>query len=95
MCARITSRSRHDTVLVPITLQIRNRDITFNTKDGVAKGVVNILGRVSTISRRPVQTFEDTVRSQCRGVADQDTGQSSDLLEIAAAASRTCTELTL
>ena len=50
-----------DTVLVPITVQIRNREITFNTKDGVAKGVVNILGRVSTISRRPVQTFEDTV----------------------------------
>ena len=50
-----------DTVLVPITIQIRNRDITFNTKDGVSKGVVNILGRVSTISRRPVQTFEDTV----------------------------------
>ena len=41
-----------DTVLVPITLQIRNRDMTFNTKDGVAKGIVNILGRVSTISRQ-------------------------------------------
>src|SRR6201997_2432613 len=38
-----------DTVLVPITLQIKNRDITFNTKDGVSKGEVNILGRVSTI----------------------------------------------
>lgn len=50
-----------DTVLVPITIQIKNRDVTFNTKDGVAKGVVNILGRVSTISRKPVQTFEDTV----------------------------------
>jgi GWxTD domain-containing protein len=50
-----------DTVLVPITIQIKNRDMTFNTKDGVAKGIVNILGRVSTISRRPVQTFEDTV----------------------------------
>jgi GWxTD domain-containing protein len=50
-----------DTVLVPITIQIRNREMTFNTKDGVAKGIVNILGRVSTISRRPVQTFEDTV----------------------------------
>ncbi len=56
-----------DTVLVPITIQIRNRDITFNTKDGVAKGVVNILGRVSTISRRPVQTFEDTVEVQVPG----------------------------
>src|SRR5271168_1960919 len=30
------------TDLVPITLQLRNRDITFVTKDGVSKGVVNI-----------------------------------------------------
>jgi len=50
-----------DTVLVPITLQIKNSDITFTTKDGVSKGVVNILGRVTTITHRIVQTFEDTV----------------------------------
>ncbi len=49
------------TVLVPITLQIKNRDITFVTKDGVAKGVVNILGKVTTIMHKTVQTFEDTV----------------------------------
>src|SRR6202046_3198661 len=54
-------RVTEDTVLVPITLQIRNRDVTFNTKDGVSKGVVNILGKVSTITHKPVQTFEDTV----------------------------------
>jgi GWxTD domain-containing protein len=47
--------------LVPITLQIRNSDITFVTKDGVSKGVVNILGRVTTITGRIAQTFEDTV----------------------------------
>jgi GWxTD domain-containing protein len=50
-----------DTVLVPITLQIRNRDITFNTKDGVAKGDVSIIGRISTITDRVVQSFEDPV----------------------------------
>jgi len=54
-------RVTDDTVLVPITLQIRNRDITYKTTDGVAKGVVNILGRVSTITGRIAQTFEDTV----------------------------------
>ncbi|MGO8719698.1 MAG: GWxTD domain-containing protein [Acidobacteriaceae bacterium] len=54
-------RVTDDTVLVPITLQIRNRDITYKTTDGVAKGVVNILARVSTITGRIVQTFEDTV----------------------------------
>lgn len=50
-----------DTVLVPITLQIKNRDITFNTKDGVAKGEVNVLGRVATITDHVVQTFEQTL----------------------------------
>ena len=49
------------TVLVPITMQIKNRDITFVTKDGVSKGVVNILGKVTTMTHKTVQTFEDTV----------------------------------
>ena len=49
------------TVLVPITIQMRNRDITFLTKDNVAKGVVNILGKVTTLTHKTVQTFEDTV----------------------------------
>jgi GWxTD domain-containing protein len=49
-------------VLVPVTVQIRNRDITFVTKDGVSKGVVNILGKVTTIMHKTVQTFEDTVQ---------------------------------
>jgi GWxTD domain-containing protein len=50
-----------NTVMVPITIQMRNRDITFVTKDGVSKGVVNILGKVTTITHKTVQTFEDTV----------------------------------
>jgi GWxTD domain-containing protein len=54
----------NDTVLVPITLQIRNRDITFNNKDGVAMGTVNILGRVSNLNHRVIQPFEDTVTVQ-------------------------------
>ncbi len=40
---------------------MKNRDITFVTKDGVAKGVVNILGKVTTLTHKTVQTFEDTV----------------------------------
>jgi GWxTD domain-containing protein len=51
-----------DTVIVPVTLQIKNRDITFQTKDGVSKGEVNILGRVSTITDHIVQSFEETVQ---------------------------------
>ncbi len=50
-----------NTDLVPITLEIKNRDITFQTKDGVSQGKVNILGKVTTIMHKTVQTFEDTV----------------------------------
>ena len=53
----------NDTVIVPITLQIKNSDITFNTKDGVSVGRVNILGRVSNLTHKivPGGTFEDPV----------------------------------
>src|SRR6266849_6964330 len=50
-----------DTVLVPVTVQVQNKDITFENKDGVARGVINIFGRVTTITDRIAQTFEDTV----------------------------------
>jgi GWxTD domain-containing protein len=51
-----------DTVLTPITIQIKNRDITFVNKEGVQRGTVNLFGRVATLSGRIVQTFEDTVQ---------------------------------
>jgi GWxTD domain-containing protein len=50
-----------DTVLVPITVQLKNRDITFNDKEGVQHGVVNIFGRITTLSGKVAQTFEDSV----------------------------------
>ena len=55
---RVTS----DTVLVPVTIQIKNRDVTFVNKDGVQRGTVNIFGRVTTLAGRIAQTFEDTVQ---------------------------------
>lgn len=51
-----------DTVLVPVTIQLKNKDITFTEKDGVARGTVNIFGRISTLTGRIAQTFEDTVQ---------------------------------
>ena len=52
-----------DTVLVPITIQMKNRDITFANKDGVQRGTVNIFGRVTTLTGKVAQTFEDTVQA--------------------------------
>jgi GWxTD domain-containing protein len=51
-----------DTVLVPVTIQMKNREITFANKDGVQRGSVNIFGRLSTLTGKVVQTFEDTVQ---------------------------------
>jgi GWxTD domain-containing protein len=52
-----------DTVLVPVTVQLKNRDITFQNKDGVQRGTVNIFGRVTTLTGKVAQTFEDTVQA--------------------------------
>jgi GWxTD domain-containing protein len=54
---RVTS----ETVLVPVTVQVKNKDITFANKEGVQRGVVNIFGRVTTLTGRIAHTFEDTV----------------------------------
>ncbi len=50
-----------ETVLVPITIQMKNKDVTWNNKEGVQRMVVNIFGRVTTLTGRIAQTFEDTV----------------------------------
>jgi hypothetical protein len=51
-----------DSVLVPITLQIPNNQMSFQSKDGVHTASLNLFARVSSLSGRTVQTFEDTIR---------------------------------
>src|SRR5712671_4073734 len=51
----------NDTVLVPVTVQIPNNQLSFDSKDGVHSATLNIFGRVSTLTGRVVQTFEDPV----------------------------------
>jgi GWxTD domain-containing protein len=51
-----------DTALVPITLQIPFREMTFVNKDGVQRGTLNVLGKLSKITGQVVQTFEDTIQ---------------------------------
>jgi len=51
----------NDTVLVPVTVQIPNSQLSFQSKEGVHSASINIFGRVSTLTGRVVQTFEDTV----------------------------------
>ena len=48
-------------VLTYFTLQFQNKDLQFVSKEGIQKAVVNIFGRVTTMTRRIVTTFEQTV----------------------------------
>ncbi len=54
---RVTNAS----VLTNLTLQFENKDLEFQSKEGVQKAVVNVFGRITTMSRRIVTTFEHTV----------------------------------
>ena len=56
---RITS----DTVLVPITVQIPVKQLSFQEKDGVDSASIDLFVRVTSLGGRVVQTFEDTLRS--------------------------------
>jgi GWxTD domain-containing protein len=51
----------NDTVLVPVTVQVPNSQLSFQSKDGVHSATLNVFGRVSTLTGRVVQTFEDSV----------------------------------
>jgi len=49
------------TVLVPITVQVSNRELSFQTKQGVHSAVLNLYGRISTPGGVVAQTFEDVI----------------------------------
>ena len=51
----------NDTVLAALTVQIANKDMTFQNKEGLQHAAINVFGRVSTMTRRVAQTFEEVV----------------------------------
>jgi GWxTD domain-containing protein len=54
-------RATSDTDLVPISVQLRNRDISFQSKQGVQSAVLDLYGRITTPGGRIIQTFEDVL----------------------------------
>jgi GWxTD domain-containing protein len=51
----------NDTVLVPVTIQVANGQLSFQEKDGIHSATLNVFGRVSTLTGRVVTTFETPV----------------------------------
>ena len=54
-------RATTNTVLVPITVQLRNRDLGFQGKQGLYSAVLDLYGRITDPGGRLIQTFEDVI----------------------------------
>jgi GWxTD domain-containing protein len=54
-------RMTNSTIMTAVTLQFDRRDLQFQTKEGIARATVNIYGRITSMSRRVVNIFEDVV----------------------------------
>jgi len=50
-----------NTVLVPITVQVPNRELSFQSRQGVHSAVLNLYGRITTPGGVVAQTFEDVI----------------------------------
>lgn len=54
-------RVTNSSVMTNVTVQFQNHDLQFKAGDGIQKAVVNIYGRITSMSRRPINVFEDVV----------------------------------
>src|SRR6266481_3513620 len=72
-------RATTDTDLVPITVWLRNRDLSFQSKQGVQSAVLDLYGRITDPGGRVVQTFEDVIS---RGIPESLFQSSRNLYSI-------------
>jgi GWxTD domain-containing protein len=54
-------RVTNSSIMTNITLQFDRRELQFQDKEGISRATVNIYARITSMSRRPVQVFEDVV----------------------------------
>ena len=54
-------RATSNTTLVPITVQLRNRDLSFQSNQGLQSAVLELYARITNPGGRIVQTFEDVI----------------------------------
>ena len=57
-------RITDDTDLVPITIQIPNHEMSFQDKNGVQIATMHLFARITSVSGRVVNTFEDTITAE-------------------------------
>ncbi len=74
-------RVTNDSVLVPITLQIPNREMAYRENKGVQSATLNLYARVSTPSGKVVQTFEQAISRDVPDSLFQKTLQQASIFQ--------------
>jgi GWxTD domain-containing protein len=54
-------RMTNSSILTNITVLFERRDLQFQNKEGIEKATVNLYGRITNMSRRPINVFEDPI----------------------------------
>lgn len=74
-------RMTNSTILTNVTAQLEKKDLQFGDKEGVSKAVVNIYGRITSMSRRVVNVFEDVVTVEVPTELLQEASKGSSLYQ--------------
>ncbi len=74
---RVTS----DSVMVPITLQIPNREIAYRDNKGVQSATLNLYARITTPTGRLVQSFEEAISRDVPATLFQKTLEQSSIFQ--------------
>jgi GWxTD domain-containing protein len=72
-------RVTDSTVYANVMVQFKNSDLNYATKDKIAKATINIYGRITTLTRRSVNWFEDTVTAETPAEMLQQTMNGSQI----------------
>jgi hypothetical protein len=64
-----------------ITIQFTNKDLQFKQKEGVSEATVNLYARITSITRRPVQNFDETVNVNVPAEMLQQAGEGRNIYQ--------------
>src|SRR5215471_2362314 len=64
-----------------MTIQFQNKDLQFKQKEGVSEATVNLYGRITSITRRPVNSFDETVNVNVPSEMLQKAGEGKNIYQ--------------
>jgi GWxTD domain-containing protein len=74
-------RVTEESVLTPITVQLRYKDLAFQEQEGIHRALANVYGKVTAINGRVAQVFEDTISQDIPAALFQQTLDSSAIYQ--------------